>query len=285
LLTINLIACGQKNSNKTQVVTGELIGGSEVVDSEKYNYVIKFSGGTGCTGAKVAKSLYLTASHCVMDFYTGELSDLLSEGKFLTIETKDKKRRATTIAKVYLNPSYHQKAKDLMSSGQQSFLAGYSHSDIAFIKINDEFSDIPKVDVSYDRVIDDNKVILTGYGCEESINKGSFSSRLKSETARTLEQDKAVGIWGNDYASSEEIYITNFLTKGAKNDESSASLCPGDSGGPVLQDINGKVYVVGVNAYYLFEDFSGVSTVNLHARFDFQEIRIWMEDILLNYIK
>ncbi|HSO39905.1 MAG TPA: hypothetical protein VLT33_45570, partial [Labilithrix sp.] len=63
------------------------------------------------------------------------------------------------------------------------------------------------------------------------------------------------------------------LTPGASHPNGTASLCPGDSGGPVLLDHpvypGGPGYptnvVVGINADYTFNG-SGYSTFNIHTR-------------------
>ena len=56
-------------------------------------------------------------------------------------------------------------------------------------------------------------------------------------------------------------------TPGMTQDSNEASLCPGDSGGPLWRGMTGSVNrVVGVNAYYNFSDNSNISYQNSHTR-------------------
>jgi hypothetical protein len=63
-----------------------------------------------------------------------------------------------------------------------------------------------------------------------------------------------------------------FFTPGKNLVATAASLCPGDSGGPVYRTNRTAETIVGVNAYYSFkppsEDGPGVSVTNWHTRLD-----------------
>ena len=51
-----------------------------------------------------------------------------------------------------------------------------------------------------------------------------------------------------------------------------ASICPGDSGGPVYRDDGTQTKIVGVNSYYDFapSDTQGISFANWHTRLDLE---------------
>ncbi|HXH30782.1 MAG TPA: trypsin-like serine protease [Bacteriovoracaceae bacterium] len=82
-------------------------------------------------------------------------------------------------------------------------------------------------------------------------------------------------------AYSKEIYKNNILTPGKSKDKNAASLCIGDSGGPVLFKGN----LVGINTNYTFNDFnkegyslSGISFYNMHSRVS--RVRTWLSKIM-----
>jgi S1-C subfamily serine protease len=58
-------------------------------------------------------------------------------------------------------------------------------------------------------------------------------------------------------------------------DSTSASICPGDSGGPVYKESNQSV--IGINSQYIFSDKSGVSYLNTHTRLS--EVSDWIHSI------
>ncbi len=81
---------------------------------------------------------------------------------------------------------------------------------------------------------------------------------------------------------------SDMVTAGKLADPNSASICPGDSGGPLLLSSpreNGPVYptnmVIGVNAYCTFRAGSGVSLRNIHARLNDSGVTLtWLTGIL-----
>jgi hypothetical protein len=136
----------------------------------------------------------------------------------------------------------------------------------------------------------DAEVFLAGYGCETGVGGPPPSpARLKMAYTRTLSVSHI-----NDFGQKVppallwQFENSDIVTAGKLADASSASLCPGDSGGPLLLSspaANGPVYpsnmVIGVNAYYTFRAGSGVSQRNIHARlYDNGVTLTWLGGIL-----
>jgi hypothetical protein len=75
-------------------------------------------------------------------------------------------------------------------------------------------------------------------------------------------------------------FAENYFATAGRQGGASASLCPGDSGGPVFKGpfaYGGMV--VGINAYYTFSDSSGVSVANVFARIATPAVIPWMKDV------
>ena len=76
------------------------------------------------------------------------------------------------------------------------------------------------------------------------------------------------------------------ITPGKRGVRTSASLCPGDSGGPLYRTNGRADTIVGVNAYYSFapeaEDPKRVSVTNWHTRLDTDArngVGAWLVDL------
>lgn len=233
-----------------------------------------------CTAAKVAKSIYLTAAHCLEGIKVGErltiginrrsimaslikgsmlgnliqrasestYSDLINDFYISSVDAKFKK--------IVLHPDYRANEFD--------------SADIALFKIDREIPEVKAARILLYRDIEmlkDERLLLNGYGisCEE---KNCFKNLyVYSQLKKKIKMGAA---------TSKEIELTLYLETILKPIEQlsyfrsdvvnldkthgyiqlynrETTIAPGDSGGPVYLELNtGEKVIVGVNASIFF---------------------------------
>ena len=285
ILMISLTSCNElvtSDDSSSYIISGNLIGGQEVPrNRNEFSSVVTFKDGISCTGVKIGPGLFLLAAHCVSDFLTGEISSKLSRGNTLSIMPHAKGWKETKITKVFVHPSYRKEIlKRIARKDDDSFYAGYISSDLAIIKTKDNFNDINKIKISFDKIYEGQTVSIMGTGCEISLkSRMPYAKKLKVKNVKVINKNYSK----HNFAKAHPTHIdaVNFLTEGRNLNKTSASLCSGDSGGPVFTT-DAKA-VIGINSYYTFNDGSGVSYTNLHARLDIEDVRQWIESVARVY--
>ena len=138
-------------------------------------------------------------------------------------------------------------------------------------------ADVPIAKVDLAAVEPGDKVVIMGYGCEAGLNGPKDYSKQRLKLKRTvalgLDSQSHEGSWvGKDLAGERAKRLEKgyLFTPGQRGKTEEASLCPGDSGGPVYRDDGAENRIVGVNAYYSFRPDDGydVSMTNWHTRLD-----------------
>jgi hypothetical protein len=249
--------------------------------------------GNDCTAAKVAPDKFLLASHCVYDPQTHGWV-----GAYLQLPTMAVTSSPTPPAnplaassdprtgwvRVHVKGAYVDPAWIANQNFPQQYLTA---SDVAVIQIAKE--DIPAVaaipvsPVDFNAVQVGTSVAIMGYGCEAGIKGASAGpARLKYSRTKTIPASQAT----NDQTQFNgriDINLVDqryFFTPGQAQIAEDASICPGDSGGPVYRlDASGKpTSIVGVNAYYdfLVQDQQGIAYSNWHTRFN----GTWLASVL-----
>ena len=211
-----------------------------------------------CTATRVGPRHILTAAHCVLEDNSATLSPRYRIGQSLSVTNS--KTLATAqwtaprrIESVVVHPAWLAACRDGCPNGQ-SLTAPYP-PDVALITLGIGLPPaIATAAVATSYVEPGTRVMLTGYGCETDVTSGS-ARRLKYE----LEWSQAHRI--------AELTSAHIFTRGRTADATEASLCPGDSGGPLYRGTSlGVPPVIGVNAYYTFSADPAVSTHNVHTR-------------------
>lgn len=275
----------------------ELIGGQQAAPYHKRATVyMTFSNGASCTGAKVGERLFLTAAHCVDDAQ-GEVSPANEPGDGITISNDivqdgTATRHQLTIAETSIHPSWTAACADGCSS---VIVLDEEHApDIAVVEVLEDTPGIPQENVDLGPVAAGESASKSGYGCEQSVFGPSANPpRFKTENAQVLTTADYLhaGSFATDLQDASELDASYVATMGFAAESEYhwdwASLCPGDSGGPLYSSTAGRG-IIGVNAYYTFGDGNGgVSLRDWHTRTGNQtryNVGSWLESLGVNTV-
>lgn len=292
LMLSMLAACGgaPDGAENTDILASDdsaLIGGTEFTAAQAAQTGI-IAIKDGCTGALVGSRYILTAAHCAQspNYFFGGKIKIAQTGRVTaaTVWT------TVTINQTFIHPGWTAMCLVSSCADDQTLVAPYS-PDIAVIQLT---ANVPvafkKAVIPRTRYNLDAEVWTAGYGCEVSVGGAAPTPpRLKMDYTRTLAPARI-----NDFgsvvlpANVAQFSNSNIITAGIRADATSASLCPGDSGGPLFLSTpvaQGPTFprnqVIAVNAYYTFKDASGKSARNIHARlYDNGVTQAWLETIL-----
>lgn len=279
-----LAACSADSATpSTNTDDGELIGGEEVSETA-FRSTLLIRG--NCTVSRVGPRHILTAAHCIFDeathalradFMPGAVLDITSANAADSYGPKAESGfRAVTIAKMHVPAVYfEERISGVRVLGEQVA------PDVAVIELSPEaekvLADVPIAKVDLAAVEPGDKVVIMGYGCEAGLNGPKDYSKQRLKLKRTvalgLDSQSHEGSWvGKDLAGERAKRLEKgyLFTPGQRGKTEEASLCPGDSGGPVYRDDGAENRIVGVNAYYSFRPDDGydVSMTNWHTRLD-----------------
>ena len=213
-----------------------------------------------CTGSKISEFKFLIAAHCVLNKQTARHKSNLLEGLSINLvnSTATLKR---TIKNVSVHPSYIRELKRRILNEESRKAISFKAFDIAIIEIREKSASIPIAQINYDTVEIGEEVILTGFGCEDSLN-----STKKYPESLLLAKSIVVSTEDHDFYYKRDLSdLVNFnlATAGFSYHSSFASICPGDSGGPLYKKSDNSI--IGINAQYLFKDKMGISFLNIHT--------------------
>jgi hypothetical protein len=257
-----------------------LIGGSSAAPDE-FRSTVGIA--DDCTAAKVAPRLFLTAAHCVAvgrplkgfpvpepfppndgildDFLPGQRLNIL-----FGLDASDAQQDQFTIVATSIHPSWW--ACPLCQEPNRS---SGGAADIAVVEIAEETPNIPEASVSLDPIGVGTPVVKVGWGCEERTTAPQETlhlGRFKRADAVVIPASEIQV--GNPLISDDTVATVDasyVVTAGHDQDEANASLCLGDSGGPLYLPGAGDPRVVGVNSDYTFLPTSdGVSFTDWHTR-------------------
>lgn len=252
----------------------ELVGGS-YASTGQYPSTVFLTIAPGfksfCTGVKVAPRLLMTAGHCV--YKQSTKSYLLKPGEKLAVTNRVTVDRASgigevvTVKRVLAHPSWVQ-------YGANGAWASPVPADVGLLEVESGLGSIPTAELSVAKVPVGASVHLQGYGCEQGLSGQPVGDLARLKYKLTTTTDTATAFKGTfaytNQAPQTTLAGSYFFTRGQGATSTAASLCPGDSGGPVYRSISGKRYVVGVNAYYSFTEANqSISANNWFTRVDY----------------
>jgi secreted trypsin-like serine protease len=263
-----------------------------LMNGQKAENLFPFVGSLGgyCTFTKIAKNWYITAGHCV-----GSESFLLSPAQVVQV-TFGNLDTEIHIDAVYTHESWtHDCGRNGLTGGCTGKEVGSTRmtpgrSDVALIHSVNEVEEIPAVDVHFEEVLPSTTVYLVGQGCTQGI---PADATIPGE----MRFAKTITLPGTALEHEHSLYkniskitaLSNIITPGIISDSQASSLCPGDSGGPLLVLIEGVYKVAGIAADYTFDGpyVDGAPTVtNVHTRLDnnnYNKIGLWIRQTMKNH--
>lgn len=275
----------------------QLIGGTQAAPYHFRSTVqLRFPGIGACTGAKVGPRHFLTAAHCIADD-AGQSQ--LGSGDSIEVTNDIVLAGATFQSLPVQSATVHETYTDACDGDcvNGRVMHWDSPADIAVIVVGSDSPSIPAARVDLGHVPDGTSVVKTGYGCEDNVNSGSPSARYKTDVTETVSSNDLIswGWWESSFVRyrvlsedlADRIGATNLVTHGNSGNSTEASLCPGDSGGPLYLNNNSDPRVIAVNAYYVFSTFGSVSARDVHTRTSTRSrhnIGAWLYDLGVNTV-
>jgi secreted trypsin-like serine protease len=280
LLTVfSSLSSAQENSE-----INNLIGGSV---TELYpSTVFALLGPAKCTSTKIAPRTYITAAHCLTSRTPGKtegkIKRYLSKGDPIFISVKPlvkefKDLIYANIQDIYIHPSYDFYSYEYAVGNMDDFKSAALSLDVAVFTIAKELESVPVAELSFDHVRINQSFSMIGYGCEDSF-KGQ-SSKTGYIGRKKVGHKFAGTVFGDPSLTFLDEFIRQKLddnyiySDGIMEPEPKASICSGDSGGPIY--INNKVSGVISFAYATDE---GEAYNNFFTRIE--ETEIWIQSIL-----
>lgn len=252
-------------SAQTKIINGRPVG-------DRFRGVGTFN--IGCTITKVGPKNFISAAHCI--------------GKYLPSLSLNFKNYSgkVTVSSFHVHPSWLKDCSQFHCTGEEvgSSRMTPGRSDVVFINVKEETPSIPVIPVHFDELAYGTEVTMVGAGCTRSVEPGG-PGKMRYATTTLITPDHLMHEHSLYKDIAEITGQSNWITPGYDTDHANASLCPGDSGGPLLTEIKGEWKIIGIAADYTFDGpyQDGAPTItNLHTRLDdksYNSIGKWIRDV------
>ena len=190
-----------------------LVGGAQPVSGPHAAVMIVGSRGNSCTGIAIARDLVLTAAHCVPPG---------SDYKLVEFDAQRQPRLRDTQS-IARHPRFSQKTFD----------SHRATADVALIKFASPVGSGAPASVHSERlkIAPNDRFTVLGYGLTQ-IGNGKSGGTLRNAQLLVTGQPGNLQI--------------RLMDPATRNERAGLGACTGDSGGPVLRDIGGRLAVIGV---------------------------------------
>lgn len=204
-----------------------------------------------CTATKIGEYHFLTAAHCLADVSAASLTITATSAR-RSLLFRSKTLRIDSIA---LHPSYETYCHLDCEDGREPAYYQQQAADAAIVIVRSATPEIPVATVQTSSIPVGTIAIVTGYGCH-SRNEDGMRHDLQMANAQIIQR------------STPYLVTAGLLYDRAAS--ARASLCLGDSGGPLyVRDASDEYVVVGVNSYVVYDTTADVASVkNYHALLD-----------------
>lgn len=217
----------------------------------------------GCTITKIGPKHFLTAAHCVG-----------KSMKSISLNFQDFKGRVP-VSSFHVHPSWIKDCWSSHCTGEEvgSTRMTPGRSDVALIGVTDE-TPIPVSPVHFQELNLGDDVVMVGAGCTRSVEPGG-PGKMRYAWTKIISPNELIHEHSLYREISEVTGQSDWITAGFGKSRDNASLCPGDSGGPLLIKSGNEYKIVGIAADYTFDGpyQDGAPTItNLHTRLDDQSL-------------
>ena len=258
-LFLSLQGCAASEGSSDAQDEDALTGGTAASSGDFASVLRVVTRSGSCTGAKVGPAHVLLAAHCVSDGKSKVGDTITVNPAPIPVFDKDVDVK---VRRISIHPFWTQYSEALNPQAPP---------DVAVIEVvpTKAFNRIPQATIDTSPLPLGSVVTLTGYGCESGLKGGKSSPRLRTASTSTVGFDSVVA--SSSRSVPPRLGSSYWFTAGKGLAPANASICPGDSGGPVYLGSDPKAKqqkVVGINAYYGFSDGGNLSTTNWHTRLD-----------------
>ncbi len=251
-------------------------------DARRYKAVVVLVAGASrrCTATKIAPRRFLTAAHCVANTSQGKVDQTFAPGSKIRVSNMLVPVGPTDflqlhVERAHLPPEFEQ-ALERLFAYQQKRIRQYRERytgveleqrvrhvksqnhitsripDLAIVQVREHSPKIPQARIDFGALAADEPVRLVGYGCER------FEKRKGQGGVPPPNRRK----WGETRVI--RVDPVNFYTFARRMRPGAPSLCPGDSGGPVMRA--GKVVGVHGTVYGLARKHGARSNMSVNLR-------------------
>ena len=251
-------------------------------EARRYQAVVMVVAGVSrrCTATKIAPRRFLTAAHCVENTSHGTVDQAFAPGSMIRVSNVLTPTGAADfvrlrVVQTHLPPEFTQALKRLFAY-QQKLIRQYqqsdtgaelerrtrhvesqnhvtSHvSDLAIVEVQEHTAKIPLARIDFAPLTADEPVRLVGYGCERFDKRNGHSAPIPLSRRK----------WGETRVI--RVDSVNLYTFAHRMRAGAPSLCPGDSGGPVMRA--GQIVGVHGTVYGLASPHGARSNMSVNLR-------------------